>query len=296
MQERSLIQQERILSQEKGLTCFEGRDETLPIASFGQTKPYQSFVECCDTCRRFRYVAVCYGPAGVGKTIAARWYANWDEIEPLLMRRGVRMPADGMELPHPRVALYSPRTAIKPKQIENDVALLMWSLENLGKVSLTQHLEASLAGETVVSEGLELLIIDNVHRLDVQCMDVVQDIYDRYRIGVVLLGSEVLAEKHLKRLEHLRVRVGDVRPFGVLSRNEIFEMLPHMLLGFNLDFQAEQGLTLAQLTDDIHHATNGNVSLMRQFLTQIVIVLQEKKTAVVTESIVQRAYAKLRMQ
>lgn len=50
MQERSLTQQERILSQEKGVICFEGRDETLPIASFGQTKPYQSFVECCD-CR-----------------------------------------------------------------------------------------------------------------------------------------------------------------------------------------------------------------------------------------------------
>ena len=295
MLERSLIQQGRILSQEKGLTCFEDRDETLPLASFGQTKPYQSFVECCDTCRRFRYVAICYGPAGVGKTLAARWYANWDAIEPLLTRRGVRMPVDGMELPQPRVALYTPGRTIRPRQIESDVGMLIWSLENLEKVSLAQHLEASLAG-AVVPEGLELLIIDNVHRLDVQCMDVVQDIYDRYRIGVVLLGSEVLVEKHLKRLEHLRVRVGDVRPFGVLSRKEVFEMLPRMLLGLNLDFQAEQGLSLEQLTDDIHHATNGNVSLMRQFLTQIVIVLQEKKTVVVTEPIVQRAYAKLRMQ
>jgi DNA transposition AAA+ family ATPase len=296
MQERSLTQQERILSQEKGLTCFEGRDETLPVTSFGQTKPYQSFVECCDTCRRFRYVAICYGPAGVGKTLAARWYANWDAIEPLLMRRGVRMPVDGEARPYPRVGLYTPGRTIRPKQIENDVALLMWSLENLEKVSLTQHLEAHLSGETRVSEGLELLIIDNVHRLDVLSMDVVQDIYDRYRIGVVLLGSEVLKEKHLARLEHLRVRVGDVRPFGVLSRKEVFEMIPHVLSGLNMDFQAEQGLTLSQLTDDIHHATNGNLSLIRHFLTQIVIVLQEKKTAVITSDIVQKAYAKLMMQ
>lgn len=117
-----------------------------------------------------------------------------------------------------------------------------------------------------------------------------------YHVLAVFLPYVVPTDAFLCQSTHLRVRVGDVRPFGVLSRKEVFEMLPHMLLGVNLDFQAEQGFTLSQLTDDIHHATKGNVSLMRQFLTQIVIVLQEKKTAVVTESIVQRAYAKLRMQ
>jgi hypothetical protein len=206
------------------------------------------------------------------------------------------MPVDGSERPYPRVALYTPGRMVKPKQIENDVMLLLWSLQNLEKISLHQHLEASLAGEAIASERLELLIIDNVHRLDLVCMDVVQDLYDRYRIGVVLLGSEVLVEKHLRRLEHLCVRVGDVRPFGVFSRKEVFELIPHFLSGLPIDFQAEQGLSLEQLTEDIHHATNGNLSLMRQFLTQIVILLQEKRSEVVTSALVQKAYAKLRMQ
>lgn len=296
MNERGIIQRESILSQERQLTCFEARDETLPISSFQQTKPYQNFVEFCETCRRFRYVGICYGPPGVGKSIAARLYADWDAIEPLLTRTGVRMPVDGTKRPYPRVGLYTPGRTAKSKQIENDVMLLMWSLQNLGKISFSEHLETSVDGGMVIAERLELLIIDNVHRLDPVCMDVVQDLYDRYRIGVVLLGSEVLVEKHLKRLEHLRVRVGDVRPFSVLSRKEVAELIPQFLLGLAIDFEGPQGLSLEQLTEEMYHATNGNLSLIRQFLTQIVIVLQEKKTATVTSVIVQKAYAKLRMQ
>jgi hypothetical protein len=110
------------------------------------------------------------------------------------------------------------------------------------------------------------------------------------------LRDEVLVQKHLKRLEHLRVRVGDVRPFFVLSRKEVAEMIPQFLLRLQLDFQSPQGLSLEQLTDDIYNATNGNLSLMRLFLTQIVILLQKDNTNVVTSHIVQRAYSKLRMQ
>ncbi len=296
MFEQSLIQRERILSQEKQMTSCERSDETLPITSFFQTHPYSNFVEFCDLCRRFRYVGVCYGPPGVGKTIAARLYAEWDAVEPLLLRTGVRMPAHGGSFPSPRVALYTPGRMIKPKQIENDVALLFWSLQNLEKISLHHHLEAFTEVETPFSDQLDLLIIDNVHRLDPICMDVIQDIYDRYQIGVVLLGTEVLVKKHLVRLHHLRVRVGDVRPFFVLSQKEVGEMIPQFLLRLDIDFQAQAGLSLEQLTEELYRVTQGNLSLIRQFLTQIVILLQEKHTNVVTSTAVQRAYAKLRME
>jgi hypothetical protein len=72
-------------------------------------------------------------------------------------------------------------------------------------------------------------------------MDVIQDVYDRYQIGVVLLGDEVLVQKHLKRLEHLRVRVGDVRPFFVLSRKEVGEMIPSSCSGCSLIFNRHKG-------------------------------------------------------
>lgn len=189
MDERSLIQQKRLLSQHRQQVYLEQTDETLPITAFFETSPYKQFLECCDLCRRFRYVGICYGPAGVGKTIAARLYAGWDAVEPLLERRGVRMPVQGAAPLYPQVALYTPAPLTKPKQIESDVAMLLWSLQHLDKIALHQYLEMGAVDETPVSEQVELLIIDNVHQLNPVCMDVVQGMYDRYRIGVVLLGD-----------------------------------------------------------------------------------------------------------
>jgi hypothetical protein len=163
-------------------------EQAKPAAhDFVVTKEYRRFAEFCDACRRYRYIGLCYGPPGVGKTLSARHYAQWDLFE-------AHLPF-GMEIAPPpeliplRTAFYTPSVNNSPGRIEKDVAELRHHVLVMTEAAL--QLQQDNDDWTLPSprpNRVELLIVDEADRLKPVGLEQMRDIYDRGGMGLVLIG------------------------------------------------------------------------------------------------------------
>lgn len=93
---------------------------------FIATKEHRRFVEFANAVRKQRTIGICFGPAGVGKTLSARRYAHWDTIEPLVHTWGPRDESDekAWAAAHQtRTVLYTPPVLARPKQLRDELDL-----------------------------------------------------------------------------------------------------------------------------------------------------------------------------
>src|SRR5690348_9413521 len=141
------------------------KEATMPQADFLETKEYRRFAEFCDACRRYRYIGLCYGPPGVGKTLSARHYAQWDLFEAQFPRYVYDdAPPQVMAL---RTVLYTPYVSNSPALIAKDIAKLRMDLLLLTEAALQrqQGNEKDWTLPEPTPKRMELLIVDEADRL-----------------------------------------------------------------------------------------------------------------------------------
>jgi hypothetical protein len=106
-----------------------------PGWAFVETKEYRRFREFCDACRRYRSIGPCSGPPGVGKTLSARHYADWDRVaaaDPSIGRAAFRSD----EVPGHGCILHTAAVVNSPRQIEDEITRLRVLARLLRKYTL----------------------------------------------------------------------------------------------------------------------------------------------------------------
>ncbi|MEU5865487.1 AAA family ATPase [Nonomuraea sp. NPDC047529] len=201
-----------------------GPRHTPPMPNLISTKEHRRFCEFADTVRVSRYIGLCYGPAGVGKTLSAHSYARWPEQRPLL-----EMPhalADwfhaGANRPDWHTVLYTPLINTPPRRALTDLT----DLTNRHAMVRARNIddpkrETNLHGASLYTE---LVIIDESERLTTRALEQVRDFYDRSSLGLILIGMPGI-EKRLARYPQLYSRIGFVHHYRTLAADELATVL-----------------------------------------------------------------------
>jgi AAA domain len=297
-------------------------DRPVLQGTFVETKAYRRFAEFCDTCRQRRYIGLCHGFPGVGKTLSAWHYANWQLVQPYFperfydfhhltyIERAIAKTVSAISAPLPgglrtcRGVLYTPSVTNTPKRVEQEIRALRLALSYLVDVSLQEpppqqaHPAAAdaepwqeLAPLRRVADVTELLIVDEADRLKTAALEQIRDIYDHGTIGIVLIGMPGL-EKRLSRYPQLYSRVGFVHEFRALNAEESRLFLTQQWTNWDLTRHpgsaAEEEAIAA-----IIRITNGNFRLLHRLLAQIERIADINALRMVSKEVVEIARQQL---
>ena len=259
--------------------------------TFIVTREHRRFAEFADAVRKHRYIGLCHGPAGVGKTLSARRYACWDAAEPLLMTWGPRAPSDlkvYATLSRSRSVFYTPTVGSTLRELRQELPQLM---SRVG-ICIDQHLHPKPAQVEYHPEQLvELVIIDEAERLSTTTLEYMRDLFDRHGLGLILIGMPGI-EKRLSRYPQLYSRVGFAHQYRPLRDEELTFVLTRRWrqLGLGLD---DADFTDAQAVAAIVRITDGNFRLVHRLFVQIERILRINGLSAVTDDVVEAARSTL---
>ena len=270
-----------------------------------ETLEHRRFAEFCDACKLYRYIGLCYGPPGVGKTVSARHYANWDRIQDF-WRRSDHAAATIEEIRASSTVFYTAPVIGYPSVLDRQIGKIRGRLHNAAidarrkveneemqrllrilddlrdrrknpdgyRRKETGDAEDAFLNQrhrmmpvaSLVPDPTTLLIIDEADRLRMAGLEQTRSIFDGGGIGMILIGMPGI-EKRLARYPQFYSRIGFVHEFRALSSSEIQQLLESRWTppGVKLPGDAIDASTAASII----RITGGNFRLLNRLLTQI---------------------------
>ena len=258
---------------------------TLPV--FVETREHRKFIEFADMVREHRYIGLCYGQPGVGKTLSARHHAGADEYASWrsLAETDETLPPVPEQVLRAKAAFFTPTVAATIKQIDQGLPRtcqqLSWTLDYAehGAVDPLVRTQSQFSGRT------ELLVIDEADRLKAVGLEQVRDFYDRHNMGVILIGMPGI-EKRLARYPQLYSRIGFAHEYRPLNTDELTAVIAKRLPE---PAPQDNGVAHTAALAAIARITNGNFRLADRLVTQIDRILHINNLDQLTPEVVDAA-------
>ncbi|WP_201392298.1 hypothetical protein [Ktedonobacter sp. SOSP1-52] len=185
----------------------------------------------------------------------------------------------------PRTAFYTSKPTATPKSIEQDLALLLWGLQMLADHASTVAQETRAMPVAIRPEVVDLLIVDEVDGLLWESLEVLRDLSDRSRLGLVLLGRPRSAER-LVKLSALSSRAGVLHAFAALGKQDTRTLLEQQVQRLGLPVEDEAVEMVVQ-------KTQGNLQVMFLVCCHLDYLLSRYGVFTVTKDVVGEAMDRL---
>lgn len=259
--------------------------------TFITTKEHRRFTEFAEAVRRQHTIGLCFGQAGIGKTLSAQRYAGWDKAGQLLTQwsafSDADMPAQAA-LAKSRTLFYTPEVLTTPRLIKEELDQL--SMRASRCIDDHLHRGSTTLRKTALPR-IELMIIDESERLSPTAIELLRDRYDRTNIALIVIGMPGI-EKQFSRYPQLYSRVGFAHEYRPLAHEELRFVLQRRWrnLGHTLD---PDDFTDAQALAAIARITRGNFRLVDRLFTQIERIMKINDLNTITDDVVEAARSTL---
>ena len=211
--------------------------------------------------RRDRYIGLCHGAPGVGKTLSARHYSSWDTVRPIVEHFRFYQTVAPEPALAVRTVFYTPKVHNTPLIVEKEVRYL--------------HTRLSWAIETTL----------NPDRLKNPALEALRDHHDRTGAGLILIGMPGI-ERRLARYPQLYSRVGFLHHYQPLSSDEQTFILSRQWPDLGLD--NPEDFTTREARAAIIRITS-NFRLTTRLMAQIHRIMDINQLNTVTSEVVDAA-------
>jgi len=251
---------------------------------FLTTKEYLKFTEFANACAKYRYIGLCYGTAGVGKTMSAHQYSAYHLVHQYdrmnILEKGILD-----RLQDCKAVFHTVEITNTPKRIKT---VLYNKMQLLGTAKLQAQGKSDITEIALNAiQACPLVIVDEADRLTMKTLEQLRDLYDNYGFGLILIGMPGI-EKRLMRYAQFYSRIGFAHEFRALGKQDVVSVINQFCQSFEVELSPNP-YQKQEAIKTIIVVTRGNFRLTQRLFNQMKRIKEINKLQYIDKEIIEAA-------